>query len=363
MKENYFLGNIIEQDMKNIFKRNISYSTLKGKNILITGATGMLASYLVYFLIWLNEYKKFNMSIIVLVRSYEKCRSCFGKYMERKYFSVRFDNVCAAIDIESDIDYIIHAASLASPQHYGVCPVDVAAPNVLGTYYLLELAKKKKVNGFLYFSSGDVYGKMPFGTGSFGENVMGIMDPLEPHSCYGESKRMGETWCKSFYRQYDVPVYVARIAHTYGPMMDIENDPRVFASFMKCLIHKEDIKMLSDGTAKRPFCYIADAIAAFFIILLSGKAGEAYNMSNECEFISIKDLAEKILSLDPSGKLKIVKKQRGASEVYMENVNNKDNCLSSKKLCDLGWRCEFDVLEGFRRVFLYQMELKYGEEG
>lgn len=363
MREDGFSSNIVIEDMENIFDRDIPYDMLKGKTFLITGATGMLASYFVYYLIWLNEYKNFNINIIAYVRNYEKCRNCFGIYLEKEYFTVRLDNICFPIDYNGELDYVVHAASLASPQYYGVCPVDVAAPNVLGTYYLLNLAKKKNVKGFLYFSSGDVYGKMPSGIGSFQENIMGTTDPLNPHSCYGESKRMGETWCKAFYSQYGVPVYIARIAHTYGPMMDIENDPRVFAAFMKCLVNNENIKMLSDGTAKRPFCYIADAIAAFFHVLLQGKAGEAYNISNEKEFISIKELAEKIIALDSSGTLKVIRETRGDNETYMENTSNKANCPSSARLCDLGWECKFDVVEGFRRVFEYQMELRHGNKG
>lgn len=358
MKSDIFTYEVIAKDMQNIFNRDIDINKLYDSTVLISGATGMLASYFVIYLIWLNEFHGANIKIIALIRNEKKAKSIFGKYYDSKYFNALFDDICAPLSINSNVDYIVHAASLASPQYYTNYPIEVAAPNALGTYYLLNLAKEKHVKGFLYFSSGDVYGKMPLGIGCFSENAMGITDPLEYHSCYGESKRMGETWCASFYRQHKVPICIARIAHTYGPLMDIENDPRVFASFMKCLIENKDIVMLSDGTAKRPFCYIDDAIAAFIFILINGTPGEAYNMSNTEQFISIRSLAKKILSLDKSGKLKLVIRQRDRDDNYLENTSNKDNCLSGDKLQRLGWKCEFDVVNGFKHVFEHQMELR-----
>lgn len=358
MKKDIFSYRVISDDMKNIYHRDIDTGKLFGKTILISGATGMLASYFVIYLIWLNEFHNANINIIALIRNDKKARNIFGEYVDRKYFKILLDDICAPLDINTDIDYIIHAASLASPQYYTKYPIEVAAPNSLGTYYLLKLAHEKQVKGFLYFSSGDVYGKMPSGIGSFSENIMGTTNPLEDHSCYGESKRMGETWCTSFYRECNVPTFIARIAHTYGPLMDIENDPRVFASFMKCLIEARDIVMLSDGSAKRPFCYINDAIAAFILILTNGVPGEAYNMSNTEQFMSIRTLASKILSIDRTGRLKLISKRRNEDDDYLENANNKDNCLSSEKLKRLGWKCEFSVEDGFGRVFVHQMELK-----
>lgn len=342
--------NIIIQDMKNIYSRDLPYSQLRGKKVFVTGATGMLASYLVYFLIWLNEYEQYDINIVALVRSKEKCRNCFGEYVDKPYFHICIDDICKPMHIKDGIDYIIHAASLASPQYYGLFPVEVAAPNVLGTYNLLQLAKEKKVSGFLYFSSGDVYGAMPQGIGAFGEETLGTMDPLAEHSCYGESKRMGETWCASFAREYDVPVKIARIGHTYSPTMDVANDPRVFAAFMKCILAGNDIVMHSDGSAMRPFCYVADAVAAFFLILLKGENGEAYNVCNDQQFISVAELAKVLVSLEPGKNLQVVCQKRKLDDNYMENFINKANCPSADKLRKLGWKCDYDVYEGFKRV-------------
>lgn len=107
-------------------------------------------------------------------------------------------------------------------------------PNVIGTYHLLNLATEKKVKGFLLFSTGDIYGTIDKKV--ITEDDYGVMDTLDIHNCYSESKRMAETMCKSFFVQYHVPIKIARIAHTYAPTMDIDHDPRVFASFVKNII-------------------------------------------------------------------------------------------------------------------------------
>ena len=228
----------------------------------------------------------------------------------------------------------------------------VAAPNVIGTYNLLEFARQKKVKGFLFFSSGDVYGKMPDGIGGVSEQEMGVMDPLDIHSCYGESKRMGETLCAAYSRQYGLPTTIARIGHTYGPTMDIENDSRVFASFMKNICEGKDIVLRSDGTAKRPFCYIADAVAAYLLILLCGEDGNAYNVCNTGQFISMNELAATLVNIRCDVALKIVHDISNMN-IIIENNDNIANCPVSTKLGKLGWECHFDVKSGFGRVYSF----------
>ncbi|WP_229711440.1 NAD-dependent epimerase/dehydratase family protein [Pectinatus frisingensis] len=349
----YFMGSaIIEEDMQDIYQRNVNWSDFYNRTVLITGATGMLASYIVYFFIYLNEMHNANINILALARNQAKCYQRFGLYAMKKYFQIINDDFTVPVKIKKKVDFIIHAASLASPQYYKSMPIEVAAPNAVGTYYLLQFAQKQQVRGFLFFSTGDIYGYIP-SPNIITEDMVGSMDPLELHSCYGESKRMGETWCAAFAREQEVPVHIIRIGHTYGPTMDIENDPRVFAAFMKCIYYGKDIMMLSDGTAKRSFCYIADAIAGFLLVLLEGEIGAAYNVCNSKEFISISELAELMLRLRPELNLRVIQKQRTDSESYLENKNNKANKLTEKKLITLGWECHYNSYVGFRNVLKY----------
>lgn len=342
---------LIMEDMEFIaeeLRKNGIWEKLSGAAFFVTGAAGMLASYFVYFLIYMNEYHQAGLRIFAQGRHLEKIRARFGEYVNKPYFVYVDADICCPFDADYKVDYIIHAASLASPQHYGKIPVEVAEPNALGTYYLLEFAREKAVKGFLYFSSGEVYGKV-IETGDIREDTVGMVNPLDLHGCYGESKRMGETWCYLFAHEYEVAAKIARIAHTYGPTMDLENDPRVFSSFMRSIIEGGDIVLRSDGSAKRPFCYIADAVVAFFLILIYGKPGQAYNLANRDAFVSVLELANIMIKLSDAP-LAAVKTAHSHNKEIVENRDNIDNNLNIDKLRELGWRPHFDIASGMKRV-------------
>lgn len=340
---------IIEADLEDIFDRKIPWERLENKTILITGAYGMLASYMVFMLMYLNEKKGMHIRIIAQVRSLEKFEKRFGSVTQYPYLRVCTDSLDEPLQIEEDVHYIIHAASLASPQHYSVCPVEVLKPNVIGQYHLLELAAQKQVEGYLLFSTSDIYGVVK-GVETIGENDYGSMDTLDIHNCYSESKRMAEAMCKAWYHQKQVPVKIVRIWHTYAPTMDIENDPRVFASFVKNIVHNQDIVMKSDGSAKRSFCYIADAIAGYFTVLLCGESGQAYNVCNTEAFLSIGELAEKLTELYPEKGLRVVRQERKKDDTYVENTVANYIPPDNSKLKGLGWYAAYDVSTGFKRV-------------
>lgn len=349
------INSIITQDMEDIYSRDLPWKELDGKTIVLTGAYGMLASYIVYFLFFIRNKKNIKVNLIAIVRNKDKFYKKFSDITEMDNITVIENDVSEPMDIDGNIDYIIHAASLASPQYYSVCPVDVLNPNTIGTYYLLQLAKEKNVKGFLMFSTCDIYGVPNAVNGMITEDSYGRMDTLDIHNCYSESKRMAETMCKAFNVQYGIHTKIARIAHTYAPTMDIDNDPRVFASFVKNIVTGQDIVMKSDGSGKRSFCYITDAIAGYFMILFKGVDGEAYNVCNTSQFISVKELADTLVSLYPEKNLKVIRKERQKSEHYTENslLVGCDNIPDNSKLMELGWSADVDIEEGFKRVIDY----------
>lgn len=344
-----FENPIILSDMEDIYQRNIKWEKFRNKTILITGAYGMLASYITFFFIYLNEYHNLDVRILTLVKSKEKAKKRFKDALDKEYFEVVTDSMLEPINLNTHVDYIIHAASLASPQHYCIRPIEVCEPNVIGTYHLLKMAQKYSVDGFLMFSSSDVYGELKNEV-LVTEDVMGIIDPLDNHSCYNESKRIAETLCKAFYNECNLPIKIARIWHTYAPTMDIENDPRVFASFIKCILSGKDITMLSDGSSMRSFCYISDAVAGYLKILLDGTNGEAYNVCNTDTFMTIRNLAEILTGLVPEKHLNVIVKKRENDDAYLENMTYGKNIPINKKLKELGWECRYDCSSGFRRI-------------
>ena len=176
-------------------------------------------------------------------------------------------------------------------------PVETIAANTIGTFKTLELAKEKNAEGYLFISSREIYGQPDEGQEFFYENTYGFVDQLNPRSCYSEGKKAAETMCVCFHEEYGLNTKIARLAHTYGPGMSIY-DGRVQADFLKNVYHNEDIVLKSEGTAVRTYTYIADAIAGMYRILLDSE-DIVYNIGNEAGKVSIRDLAEILVSIYP----------------------------------------------------------------
>lgn len=348
------MNQVIWKDMEEIERRGGDWNWLQDKTMLVSGSYGMLASYVVFFLIYLNEaHPDMRVGIVAQGRNEKRMRERFGEYMDRPYFHPFFEDICSPLEYDGPIDYIVHAASLASPQNYSVNPVGTLLPNSVGTYQLLELARRKNVQGFLFFSSGDVYGAVPPSVPQVTEETLGLVDPMALRSCYGESKRIGETMCKAWHHQYGVPAVSIRICHTYGPTCDLSRDERVFAEFTRNLIHGEDIVMKSDGLATRMFCYLSDAAAAFFRVLRDGKRGEAYNMGNSQCMITIRELAERLARAFPEKNIHVRIEKRSESSTYMESPVKNPQIINTDKLMALGWTPTVGIEEGFRRMVEY----------
>lgn len=338
---------IILKDCESLYKEEtMDWSRLKNSSILITGACGMLPAYMVWMLIYLNEYQNFHIRILALCRDSGRVEKVFGAYAKSSYFEPVLKDVAEPIEIGGNLDYIIHAASPSGSQYFGMDPVGVIMPNVMGTFYTLELAKKKNVKGYLYFSSSEIYGKIE--KEAIEETDCGYLDSMEVRNCYGESKRLGENMCKAYSSQYGVHATVVRPAHTYGPTMNLKKDKRVYAGFVSNILNHEELLIMGDGFASRNFCYIYDAVFGYFKVLLDGDAGEAYNVSNPACQITIRGLAELLVELFPEKKLKIAYANHDA--VYLENPYKKQSTISVDKLKSLGWRPQVSLKEGFQRT-------------
>lgn len=340
---------IIEEDLKYIVASGVDWNRLYGKTILISGANGFLPSYLVHTLLFLNERRQADpIKVIGVVRNKGKAQSRFTEYLDRPDFRLIVQDICQPLTCSEKIDYIIHAASQASPVFYSKDPVGTLSANILGTYNLLELARNNRVEGILFFSSGEVYGEVLPAQIPTAEDSYGYVDPANVRSCYAESKRMGETMCVSWHHQYGVPAKIVRPFHTYGPGMNLD-DGRVFADFVSNIVHGQNIIMRSDGSATRAFCYLADATAGFFMVMLHGKPGEAYNVGNDQGEISILNLANMLVGLFPEKNLAIVREEQSLREGYVKSRISRA-CPDISKIRALGWQPTHSVKDGFSRT-------------
>ena len=338
---------MIVEDFNQIKNSSIDWNRFESKTILITGANGFLPAYMVETLLLLNNdiLKYSPCKVIALVRNEKHTKERFSNYLSDENLKIIVQDVANEINLIEKIDYIVHAASPASPKYYNIDPVGVIMPNILGTKNTLELARKNNIEGYLYFSSGEVYGQLNDGE-VVNEDKYGYLDPTSVRACYGESKRMGENLCVSYGHQYNIPIKIVRPFHTYGPGMKLD-DGRVFADFVKNIVNNEDIEMKSDGSAIRAFCYLSDATVAFFKILLDGEKNNAYNMANAKAIISIKDLATILVNMFPEKKLKAVFSEQ--SKDYLQSPV-KGNSVDTSKLEKLGWKPSVSIEDGFNKT-------------
>jgi len=345
-------NHVVMNDMDNMFNSGYDFSKLKNKNILITGATGMLASYYLGFLVYLNRNHGYNINIYALARNKEKLDSVLDDYKDDVNYVIQ--DVTKPIEIDGDLDYIIHMASSANPKTLVSNPVSIIDANVIGTKNVLELAKEKNAE-VLFTSTREIYGKVD-DKDEVLETDMGILDNSIVRSCYPESKRLAENMIVSYGYQYDVDFKIARLAHSYGPGMIIHDDGRIMADLLSNVINGENIVLKSSGDALRAFCYVSDATLALLLITLSDKKNEIYNVSNETEEISIRNLAEKLISMYPERNLELVFDiDKDSATKY---VNFKRTRLNDDKLYSLGFNPQTSLEDGIRNTVSYEESKK-----
>lgn len=349
------MNKIIEDDIFNIVSTMPILKQLRGKTILISGANGFLPAYIVDTILYLNIfYLGFDVNLIALVRNKTKAEQRFTHWHGNENFSIIQHDVCDNFQINERIDFIIHAASQASPKYYYSDPVGTLNANLTGTMNLLKLAHRNKVESFLYFSSAEIYGELLETQIPTNENSYGYLDPTDVRSCYAESKRMGENICFSWFHQYGVNSKVVRPFHTYGPGMRLD-DGRVFADFVSDCVNEQNIVVKGDGSAKRAFCYLADATKGFLTVLLKGKNGESYNVGNPNEEYSILELANVLSCVNPNLTLKV---EQLVQANYKERSNVSRISPSINKISQLGWAPVTSAKEGFSKTITYYQSLK-----
>ena len=313
---------------------------LFGKSIMITGATGMICSAVAEMLFWLNKELDANIRIVLAGRSRERMQQRFYIFKEGKDYSFLEYDATKENAIVLSPDYIIHGASPADPASFVKQPVETMFANLIGLKSLLDIAKENPRTRFLYVSSSEVYGKKD-GNHPCHELDYGYVDILNPRACYPSSKRAAETMCAAYREEYGVDFVVVRPGHIYGPSIT-ETDSRASAQFTRKVVDRENIVMKSAGTQLRSYTYTLDCASAILTVLLKGKCGEAYNISNPQSVVSIREMAEYMAKATG---VKVVFEQ--VSDLEKRSYNMMDNSsLDSSKLEDLGWCGRYVIEEG-----------------
>ncbi len=324
---------------------DLPWPKLSGSCVLVTGAAGFLGSWITRTLVALHPLGLVDkpVQVIAMVRNTARARERLADVAGAVEFFEWDLNRIAVPDL-AGVDYLIHAASQASPRFYGTDPIGTLMPNAVGTAALLEAASRACARGFLFVSSSEVYGAASK-EGALTETDGGPLDPATLRACYAESKRLGETLCVAWHAQNGLPTYIVRPFHTYGPGLT-RDDGRVFADFAYAVAEGRPIVMTSDGSARRAFCYASDAVAGLFTVLLKGQPATPYNLANPEAELSVKELAKLVIGLYPERGAQL--EMRPPAGGYLPSPFNR-LVPDISRLQALGWQPRIGAAEGFRR--------------
>lgn len=343
---------IEKKDLEYIYeKTKKELEILSGSTILFTGANGFLGYYFIKSLLtWNKAYPKRK----ILVYALDKFTKGVPQWLQESddIKIIKEDITKYNLSINQNLDYIIHAASIASPVFYRKYPIETINANVQGLYnildYMLKRQKtKKKVLGLLFFSSSEIYGNPTEENIPTPETYPGNVSCTGPRACYDESKRFCETLCVNYAKSYNLQIKIVRPFNNYGPGLKI-TDGRVIADFANDILHDRDIHLLSEGSPTRTFCYIADAIIGYVKVLARGKRGESYNIGAEKMEISMYDLAKKMKDISVenfgySGEI-IIKKDKDKN--YLTDSPQRRCPQIDKAKKDLGFEPQISLDEG-----------------
>ncbi len=363
---------VVARDLADICRRLESeFSAMQGRTLFISGGAGFLGYYLVQSVLHWNRTHDGAAEIKVIagdnyVRGVPDWLTTLAE--DPSLTVLRHDITRPLPDDLGPIDYVIHAASIASPIYYRKHPIETMDANVNGVRLLLERCRAQQVaghpiSGFLYFSTSEIYGDPPRDQIPTPEDYRGNVSCTGPRACYDESKRFGETLCVNFARQYSMPIASARPFNNYGPGLKI-SDRRVVPDFARDLFAGKDLVLLSDGTPTRTFCYVADAIVGYYKILVRGRAGEAYNIGNEAPEISMLGLAERLAAgarqlFGYDGK--VVRNSSGDPDYLTDNPRRRCPIIAKARQ-DLDFEPEVPLEEGLRRTLVWYRDNQHAQD-
>lgn len=337
------ISDVQREDVEVLLGEALPWGALAGRSILVTGATGMVGQYLIHTLLAVRD-RTAPARIIAMTRRGEVARDLFSRDPRAGALEILVHDPAQPLPPLPPLDYIVHAASPADPAAFRRDPVGVIAANALGSARLLEAARERGAV-FCLLSSAEVYGQAkPDGGERISEEAAGVLDSLDLRSAYPESKRLAETLCVAFGHQHGVGYRIARLAHTYGPGMSLE-DPRVQTYFMRQALTGQDIVLLSSGEARRSYTYVSDAVCGV-LHLITAPENLACNVANEKATVSIAELARAVLARCPGtrAQLRFAPGQPETTRTVAPPL------LDCSRLRALGWKPRVSLDQGIDRT-------------
>lgn len=333
---------LYRQDLAKVAGLPLDWHLLQGRSIMISGATGMIGSFLVDLIAYKNQTDGLACTVYALGRNEAKAHQRFSAIWQQPWFRFVCCNINTGITLEANtVDYVFHAASNTHPVAYATDPIGTVITNIIGTHNLLEYAAVHNTRRFIFASTVEVYGENKGDTEYFSEDYCGYINCNTLRAGYPESKRAGEALCQAYIRQKNLDVVIPRLSRVYGPTM-LMSDTKALSQFIKNCLAGEDIVLKSAGTQFFSYSYVADAVAGILYCLFAGQCGEAYNIADTESDITLRDLA-KIIA-DQAG-TQVVFELPDAVESAGYSTATKA-VLDSSKLRQLGWHAQWDIRAG-----------------
>ncbi|MBT7487564.1 MAG: NAD-dependent epimerase/dehydratase family protein, partial [Rhodospirillales bacterium] len=249
-----------------------------GKTVLLTGGRGFLGRYFMEVFAALNAEILEEPVRLVALDNMITAGELGADVPESEHVEFIKHDVIKPFDFDGPLDYVIHAAGIASPYYYRAYPLETLEVAISGTRNMLELAESKGAR-FTFFSSSEIYGDPDPKHVPMSESYRGNVSCQGPRACYDESKRVGETLCYIFHTKDGTETNTIRPFNVFGPGMQ-ETDYRVLPNFASRIKAGLPLNVYGSGDQTRTFCYITDAIVGFLLVVLKGVPGEAYNIGN-----------------------------------------------------------------------------------
>ncbi len=343
---NLYNNQLYLDDLNYVCSIPLPWDKLKNKTVLISGATGLVGSFLVDVIMSLNK-KGLNCTVYALSRNKQKSLDRFSSWLDNNFFKIINSDITRCSDCEeiSSLDYVLHLASNTHPLQYSSDPIGTITTNVIGLNNMLEIAVKHNCIRFVFASSNEIYGENRGDTELFDEAYCGYINCNSLRAGYPESKRCGESLCQAYSCQKCLDIVIPRLTRSYGPTM-MMSDSKAISQFIKKAISGEDIVLKSKGDQYYSYTYVADAVSGLLFAMLKGNKGEAYNIADECSDIRLKDLASTIAS---SVNKKVIFEIPDNDESRGYSVVTKAR-LNGNKIKALGWKPRYDIKCGINRT-------------
>ena len=334
-------------DIQSVANLNIPWDKLENKSIMISGATGLIGSFLIDVLLERNTNNRTNCFIYAIARNEDKGRIRFQKYFNDPNFIFLTCDVKNPLIFNEikNVDYILHLASNTHPVLYSTDPVGTILTNVFGLNNMLNFAIKHNASRFLFASSNEIYGENRGDVEIFNESYCGYIDCNTLRAGYPESKRCGEALCQAYIVQNGLDIVIARLTRSYGPTM-IMSDTKAINQFIKKALLNDDIVLKSSGNQYYSYTYVADAASGLLWTLLAGQTGQAYNIADTNSDISLLNLARTIADIVHK---KVIFESPDSLESKGYSKATKAR-LDGQKLRAIGWKPRYDIKSGLIRT-------------